>query len=198
MKKTLSEPETIVPAELKAKWATMFGLIDTTVNIVRGIASDLRPVVLDVLGLEEAIEWQAQQFQDRTGITVAYQPPDDEIELRPDQSIAVFRIFQEALTNILRHASAKRVDVTMAIEAGTFVLRVKDNGRGITESEKDGQSSIGLLGMRERAHLLGGQVDIAGKDGEGTAVTVRLPIVCSWLLQDSRDREAPPPGSSEG
>jgi PAS domain S-box-containing protein len=192
MKKTLSEPEMTVPADLNAKWATMFGLIDTTVNIVRGIASDLRPVVLDVLGLEEAIEWQAQQFQDRTGITVVYQPPDDEVELRPDQSIGVFRIFQEALTNILRHAGATKVSVTTAIEAGTFVLNVKDNGRGITESEKDGQSSIGLLGMRERASLLGGEVEIRGNDGEGTAVTVRLPIVCSWLLTDSSDGNAPP------
>jgi PAS domain S-box-containing protein len=191
MKKTLSEPEMIVPAELNAKWATMFGLIDTTVNIVRGIASDLRPVVLDVLGLEEAIEWQAQQFQDRTGITVAFQPAGDEIELRPDQSIAVFRIFQEALTNILRHASATRVDVTMSGEDEVFVLTVKDNGRGITEDEKHGQSSIGLLGMRERAHLLGGEIHIAGKEGVGTTVTVRLPIVCSWLLTDSSDGDAP-------
>jgi signal transduction histidine kinase len=81
--------------------------------------------------------------------------------------------------------------VTTAIEAGTFVLNVKDNGRGITESEKDGQSSIGLLGMRERASLLGGEVEIRGNNGEGTAVTVRLPIVCSWLLTDSSDGNAP-------
>jgi PAS domain S-box-containing protein len=177
IKKTLSEPGAIVPAaELKAKFITMFGVIDTMVNIVRGIASDLRPVVLDVLGLEEAIEWHGQQFQDRTGITVDYRPPDDEVELQPDQSIAVFRIFQETLTNILRHAGATRVDVTMARGAAAFVLSVSDNGRGITESEKDGQMSIGLLGMRERAHLLGGEVEITGVEGEGTTVTVRFPV----------------------
>jgi PAS domain S-box-containing protein len=177
IKKTLSEPGAIVPAaELKAKFSTMFGVIDTMVNIVRGIASDLRPVVLDVLGLEEAIEWHGQQFQDRTGITVHYRPPDDEVELQPDQSIAVFRIFQETLTNILRHAGATRVDVTMARGAAAFVLSVSDNGRGITESEKDGQMSIGLLGMRERAHLLGGEVEITGVEGEGTTVTVRFPV----------------------
>jgi len=193
IKKALSESKTtLAAADLKKRLVTMFGLIDTMVNIVRGIASDLRPAVLDVLGLEEAIEWQAQQFQDRTGITVDYQPPDDEIDLRPDQSIAVFRIFQEALTNILRHAGATRVDVTMSGEKEMFVLTIRDNGRGITEDEKHGQSSIGLLGMRERAHLLGGDVDITGNEGEGTAVTVRLPFVCSWLLSDSSDRDASP------
>ncbi|MEA2417057.1 MAG: hypothetical protein QOI58_3714 [Thermoanaerobaculia bacterium] len=193
IKKTLSESGKMLPAaDLKAKLVTMFGLIDTMVNIVRGIASDLRPVVLDVLGIEEAIEWQAQQFQERTGIAVDYSPPEDEAGLTPEQSIAVFRIFQEALTNILRHAGATRIQVTMSGEDEVFVLTVKDNGRGITEEEKHGQSSIGLLGMRERAHLLGGEVDISGNEGEGTAVTVRLPIVCSWLLRDNGDRDASP------
>jgi PAS domain S-box-containing protein len=176
IKKTLSEPGEALPAaDLRAKLEVMFGLIDAMVDMVRGIASDLRPVVLDVLGLEEAIEWQAQQFQDRTGIVVVCHAPDDDVDVSPEQSIAVFRIFQEALTNILRHAYATRVDVTIAMEAEAYVLIVKDNGRGITEGEKYGQSSIGLLGMRERAHLLGGEIEITGIRGEGTTVTVRLP-----------------------
>jgi PAS domain S-box-containing protein len=176
IKKTLSEPGEALPAaDVKAKLGAMFGLIDTMVNIVREIASDLRPAILDVLGLEEAIVWQAQQFQDRTEIVVVCNAADDDVDLSPAQSIAVFRIFQEALTNVLRHANATRVDVTMAAEAGAYVVTVKDNGRGITESEKHGQLSIGLLGMRERAHLLGGQIDITGIEGEGTTVTVRLP-----------------------
>jgi PAS domain S-box-containing protein len=178
IKKALSEPGKVLPAaDVKAKLAAMFGLIDTMVNIVREIASDLRPVVLDVLGLEEAIEWQGQQFQDRTGIAVDCHPPDGDVDLSPEQSTAVFRIFQEALTNILRHSGATRVDVTMAGEADAYVLTVKDDGRGITESEKHGQLSIGLLGMRERAHLIGGELDVSGVEGEGTTVTVRLPIV---------------------
>lgn len=176
IKKALSEPGKVVQAaDMKAKLAAMFGLIDTMVNIVRGIASDLRPVVLDVLGLEEAIEWQAQQFQDRTGLAVDCSLSGDDVELSPEQSIAVFRIFQEALTNILRHAGATRVDVTIAQEADAYVLSVKDNGRGITESEKYGQLSIGLLGMRERAHLIGGEIDVNGVEGLGTTVTLRLP-----------------------
>ncbi|MGA8810888.1 MAG: PAS domain-containing protein [Thermoanaerobaculia bacterium] len=176
-KKSLLESEARVPAaELKPRLANMFGLIDSMVNIVRGIASDLRPAVLDILGLEEAIEWQAQQFQDRTGITIRYELPDHDIDLSPEQSIAVFRIFQETLTNVLRHARATTVDVTVAAEAGTFVLCVKDNGRGITGDEKHGPLSIGLLGMRERAHLLGGEVDITGIDGGGTTLSVRFPL----------------------
>ena len=81
------------------------------------------------------------------------------------------------MTNILRHSQATRVDVTMVEEAGAFVLTIRDNGKGITEEEKTGQLSIGLLGMRERAHLIGGEIDITGVEGEGTAVTVQLPIV---------------------
>ena len=96
--------------------------------------------------------------------------------MNQEQSTAVFRIFQEALTNVLRHAQATRVDLTVVEEAGSFVLTIRDNGRGITEEEKSGQLSIGLLGMRERAHVSGGEIDIAGVEGEGTTVTVRLPI----------------------
>ncbi len=161
---------------LKKKVTGLLGLTDTAINIVRRIASELRPSVLDDLGLVVAIKWQAQQFQDRTGIVVHCDCPLDDVDLNQEQSTAVFRIFQEALTNILRHAQATRVDVTMVKEAGTLVLTIGDNGRGITEAEKSGQLSIGLLGMRERAHLIGGEIDITGVEGEGTAVTVRLPI----------------------
>jgi PAS domain S-box-containing protein len=180
LKKALCEPGTVLPGgDLQEKLAGMLGLADTMITIVRRIASDLRPVVLDVLGLKEAIEWQAQQFQDRTGISVRCETPEAGIELDAMQSTAVFRIFQEALTNILRHARATRVDVTMAEDTGVFVLIVGDNGRGITESERSGELSIGLLGMRERAHLMGGEIDISGIEGEGTTVTLRLPIVAS-------------------
>jgi PAS domain S-box-containing protein len=176
IKKTLVEPgKALAAAELKDKLAAMLSLTDTMINIVRKIASDLRPVVLDVLGLEEAIEWQAQQFQERTGITVHCQSAGIGIDLDSEQSTAIFRIFQEALTNVLRHARATRVDVTMTRDLGSFVLLIRDNGRGITEDERVGELSIGLLGMRERAHLIGGEIDVSGFKGEGTAVTVRLP-----------------------
>ena len=165
-----------VPA-LRTKIAAMLALTDTTINTVRRIASDLRPSVLDDLGLIVAIKWQAQQFQDRTGIIVHCDCSLDDVDLNQDQSTAVFRIFQETLRNILRHAQATRVDVAMVNEAGAFVLTIKDNGRGIAEDERSGPLAIGLLGMRERAHLIGGEIDITGVEGKGTSVTVRLPLV---------------------
>ena len=171
-----SENQAQVPA-LREKVTAMLGLTDTTINTVQRIASELRPSILDDLGLIEAIKWQARQFQDRTGIAVYWDSPIDDVDLNQEQSTEAFRIFQEAMTNILRHAQATRVDVTMVEEAGSFVLTIRDNGKGITEDEKSGQLSIGILGMRERAHLIGGEIDITGVEGEGTAVIVQLPIV---------------------
>lgn len=153
-------------------------LADTTINTVRRIASELRPSVLDELGLMDAIEWQAQQFQSRTGVVCecggyAGDPPGDP-PLSRDQSTVVFRIFQEALTNILRHARADRVEITAKEDAGGFVLTIRDNGRGITEEEKTSAWSLGLLGMRERAQAVGGSIDIIAASGQGTAITVRI------------------------
>jgi two-component system sensor histidine kinase UhpB len=178
VKKAICEPGRVLPdLELTEKLSAMLNLTDTMITTVRRIASDLRPAVLDVLGLEDAIEWQARQFQDRTGIAVHCVSAGSGLGLNPTQSTAVFRIFQEALTNVLRHSRATRVDVTLAIDTGVLVLMVGDNGRGITESERTGESSIGLLGMRERAQLIGGEIDVSGVEGEGTTVTLRLPLV---------------------
>jgi PAS domain S-box-containing protein len=177
VKKTISEPgRTLQPDELWEKLTAMLGLTDTMIGIVRRIASDLRPVVLDVLGLEEAIDWYGRQFQDRTGIAVHSDSARTEAALNPEQSTAVFRIFQEALTNVLRHARASRVDVTVVEDTGVFVLMIGDNGRGIRERERIDELSIGLLGMRERAHLIGGEIEVSGVEGEGTTVTLRLPV----------------------
>jgi signal transduction histidine kinase len=154
----------------------MIKLTDNTINTVRRIASELRPVALDTLGLTAAIEWQVRQFQDRTGITVECDCTLENVHLSREQSTAVFRIFQEASTNILRHAQATRVNIQLQDEDGEFILTISDNGRGITDEEKSGQHTLGLLGMRERAHLIGGKIDITGIDGKGTVVTVRIPI----------------------
>jgi signal transduction histidine kinase len=168
-----NEPSQIPP--LRDKITAMLGLTDTTINTVKRIATELRPSVLDDLGLVAAIEWQARQFHDRTGIIVHCDCVVDHVEVNQQQSTVLFRIFQEALTNVLRHARATQVDVTLAEESGALVLTIKDDGRGITENEKSGPSAIGLLGMRERAHLIGGEIDITGVAGDGTTVTVRLP-----------------------
>ena len=161
---------------MQDKLTAMVGLTDTTINVVRRIASELRPSILDDLGLMEAIEWQTQQFQARTGIECRCKCSLQSIALSDQQSTALFRIVQEALTNILRHAQATRVAVAMSEEDGVIVLTVTDNGRGITEAEKLGRDSLGLLGMQERAHLIGGSVDIAGLPGIGTTLQVRVPV----------------------
>jgi PAS domain S-box-containing protein len=164
------------PQELRKKIEAMMTLTDTTINTVRRISSEMRPIALDVLGLIEAIEWQARQFQDRTGIIVQLDCTLENVDLSLERSTAVFRIFQEALTNILRHAQATRVNIQMRQEDGEFILTINDNGRGITDDEKSGQSTLGLLGMRERANLIGGKIDITGIEGQGTVVTLRIPI----------------------
>jgi PAS domain S-box-containing protein len=175
--KTLSDSESGSQLQvMRERITTMMKLIDTTVSAVRRITRELRPSVLDDLGLVEAIEWQAEQFQARTGIICHFDCSLEDVALSQEQSTVVFRIFQEALTNILRHAQATRVDITMEEKDGESVLTINDNGRGITEDQKSGQHSLGLLGMRERAHLIGGKIDITGVEGKGTVVTLRILI----------------------
>ena len=159
---------------LREKIAAMLKLSETTISVVRRISSELRPSILDDLGLVAAIEWQARDFQTRTGIICHCECSVENVDLNREQATAVFRILQEALTNILRHAHAMRVEIDIIVEADDFVMTVSDNGRGITEDEKSGLQSLGLLGMRERAHLIGGEIDITGVEGQGTVVALRV------------------------
>jgi signal transduction histidine kinase len=168
-------PDRLQLPVLREQIQTMLRISDTMISTVRRISSELRPSVLDDLGLVEAIEWQVREFQTRTGIICHYECSTENVDLNREESTAVFRIFQEALTNILRHAQATRVDIVIKEEAGEFVLSVRDNGKGITEDDKSRLQSLGLLGMRERAHLIGGEIDIVGLEGQGTVVTVRVP-----------------------
>lgn len=163
-------------AVMLEKVRALIKLIDMSVSTLRRIASELRPSILDDLGLVAAIEWQTQQFQGRTGIVCVCDCVLDKVELTEEQSTAVFRILQEALTNVLRHAQATKVDIKTDKENGYFVLSVSDNGKGMTESEKSEQQSLGILGMRERAHLVGGEISITSAQDQGTVVTVRVAI----------------------
>jgi PAS domain S-box-containing protein len=161
---------------LRRKVAEMIKLTDITISTMRRIASELRPSILDDLGLPEAIEWQAHQFQNRTGIVCHCDCSLEKLDFDQEQATAIFRIFQEALTNVLSHAGATEVEVVARNGDGDFVLTISDNGRGITEDEKSGRLSLGILGMRERAHLIGGEFEIKGIEGMGTVVTVSVPI----------------------
>ena len=163
------------PALLE-KTQAMSDLIDSTIQTVRRVASELRPGILDDLGLVATIEWQLQEFQTRSGIQGKLISAPEETTLDADGSTAAFRIFQEILTNVARHAQATQVEVILEESASFLTLQVQDNGRGITESEIHSPKSIGLLGMQERARLRAGEVQFQGTPGEGTTVTVRLPL----------------------
>jgi len=177
MEKLCSEPPSETDlSELREKAKAMTGLIDSTIETVLRISSELRPSILDDLGLLAAIGWQARQFERRSGIICQVDTLVESVDLSREQATAVFRIVQEATTNILRHASATRVNITVAEEAGAFVFEIRDDGRGITEEESTASRSLGLMGMRERAHLVGSRIDIKGVAGKGTLVTVRVPI----------------------
>jgi signal transduction histidine kinase len=168
-----------LPAEQKPltnKIESMFQLIDDTIHSVRKIASGLRPEVLDEAGLAAAIGWQAKDFQLRTGIRCKVDLPPDSDGLDRGRSTALFRIFQEVLTNVARHASATRVDVFMQRDADMLTLEVRDNGKGITPAEILNPKSLGLLGMRERVLPFGGRIEINGVRGKGTQVTVSIPL----------------------
>jgi signal transduction histidine kinase len=160
---------------LQTHTEAMSDRIDETIQSVRRIATELRPGILDTAGLQAALEWQANEFQSQTRIRCRVRSDVEETLSDQDLNTAFFRIFQETLTNIIRHAGATRVDVRLVESAGNLVLEVQDNGRGISEAEIHNTRSIGLLGMRERAALLGGEVRLRGETGKGTTVTVRIP-----------------------
>jgi PAS domain S-box-containing protein len=163
-------------AEAAARVAALATLVKETVNTVRRISSELRPSILDDLGLGAAMEWLGHDFATRTGIDCAVSVPSN-VSVAPERGTVVFRMCQEALTNVARHAGASHVSIDLMIDADDrLVLEVSDNGRGITDQEVHRPDSLGLLGMRERAALLGGTAEVKGSPGQGTIVTVRVPF----------------------
>jgi signal transduction histidine kinase len=162
--------------KLVARTKSMLALIDSTVQMVRRIATELRPGLLDNLGLVAAIEWQAGEFQARTGIMCRINANLRDATIASDAATAVFRIFQETLTNVARHAQATAVSVDLGEQEGRIILQVTDNGRGIDLVEVMQSKSVGLLGMRERAAILGGELAISGAPGQGTTVVLSLPM----------------------
>ncbi len=164
--------------------------IDSTIQTVRRISSELRPGVLDHLGLVAALDWQATEFQNRTGIKCEVRANLGDAPLDQNLSTTLFRIFQETLTNIIRHAGATEVAVDLKEADGHITLEVKDNGRGISRSEITNTRSMGLLGMRERAALLGGMFRIGRlRRGAGTRVHVSIPIQRSTRSQEDINHE---------
>lgn len=178
MKMDLKGIENQLPPEaaaLRQRFQSLYELINTTVRNVRKLATTLRPGVLDDFGLVAAIEWQAREFETRTGITCHFREIPEDVPLEKEQATALFRIFQETLTNVARHAAATRVEVRLFMDDTNLCLQVQDNGKGIKSDEIKHTRSLGLIGMRERALLLGGTFSINGNQGQGTTVTVQIP-----------------------
>ena len=171
MKQNLGAPA----AELAGKLTEMQLLLDGTVSATRRISADLRPLVLDDLGLAAAAEWLVQNFTTRTGVPCELAMAR-ELELREPYATTVFRVLQESLTNIAKHASATQVEVSLQREGGEVVLDVSDNGAGFSTAAPRKPASFGLMGVRERAALLGGEVSIDSAPGRGTRVQLRLNV----------------------
>jgi signal transduction histidine kinase len=176
----LAQPlEAMLQAPLREKLGGMTRMVDEAIQSVQRIATELRPAVLDSLGLSAAIEWQMKEFAERSGIQCQINLPEGHLDLGREPSTALFRILQESLTNVARHAGATAVETSLQWQRGQILLRVKDNGRGIPANTLEDPRSVGLAGMHERALLLGGQCEISGRPGEGTTVEVRLPLPAS-------------------
>lgn len=167
--------ESLFPREkMEEKIRAMSTEVDATIAEVQRLAAELRPGVLDDLGLVAAIEWQCQDFERRSGIRCLCEASFDQIEISPSRATAAFRICQEALTNVARHAKATFVRVLLKKKDDHVLIEIQDNGQGMPPEKLNDASSLGLLGMKERSMAIGGLLDIAGWPGKGTTVTLRL------------------------
>jgi two-component system, NarL family, sensor histidine kinase UhpB len=167
--------EADMPRHLIDRLQSIIGVVEMTTGVVRRIAQDLRPPALD-LDLSAAIEFEAAAISRRTGLRCRVSSLPQTCGLDQDKSIAAFRVFQEAMTNIARHANASAVRIHLHEARGMFAMDVQDNGRGITKAQLSSKAAIGLLGMREAVQPLGGTLSITGRKGRGTRVVVHFPL----------------------
>lgn len=164
------------PAAAATKLRDMLGMLDTTVAATRRIAADLRPLMLDDLGLVPAIEWLVQNFGQRTGVACTLDV-DEDVELHEPYATAVFRIVQESLANVAKHAAASEVWISIDRVPGSVVLQVRDNGRGFLPAAPRKPYSLGLMGLRERTQLLKGSISVDSQPGQGTRIDVSIPVL---------------------
>jgi signal transduction histidine kinase len=172
IKKKMPKNERLLHEKVEAD----LGLVDETIRSVKRICNELRPGILDHLGIEAALEWQSEEFQKRTGVSCMFVSEDEEIEVDINRATTIFRIVQEALTNVTRHADAAEVKISLGRAGNDIVLEITDNGRGITSEQRGKMNSFGLLGMRERVYQWGGDIEITGRKNKGTSVRARIPL----------------------
>lgn len=162
---------------LTVKAKEMTEHLDTTIQKVRTISTQLRPSILDHFGLVAAIEWHANEFQRRSAVRCRVSVEPNELSVEPQMATAIFRIIQETLTNVARHAKATRVDIAITAESEELTVVVSDNGVGISMQQLENKKSFGLLGIRERTKFMGGNVEISGETGQGTTIVVKVPFI---------------------
>ena len=202
LKMDLSWAQERLPAAataLAAKLDTMQTMLGDTVAATRRIAADLRPLMLDDLGLLPAVEWLLNNFRARTGITCEFDLATPELELTEPHATAIFRILQESLTNVARHARATLVEVSLGRDDDAVLLTVQDNGCGFEVSGQRDPASFGLMGLRERVYLLDGELTLESRPGSGTRIGVRVPLTAPDAASQAGSfaaapNPAPPPG----
>jgi signal transduction histidine kinase len=171
LKKRISEEDVIA----REKVSEMISLIDVTVSTVRRISSELRPGLLDDLGLIAALEWQSSEFERRTGMQCKFNNPSFELEFEKNIAIGIFRIYQETLTNIARHANATQIETDIMQNNDYIVLRIADNGSGFDTAEVKNKKTLGLMGMKERALMFKGELIMESAKQKGTTVILKIP-----------------------
>jgi PAS domain S-box-containing protein len=179
LKMDLSSLNKKIPVENKAarkKIASMMALLDITMKTVRHISSELRPGILDDLGLTDALTWQSSEFEKRTGVHCQFKSKLRLRSFEKNLSTGIFRVYQETLTNVARHAKATKVSTTLEADSDSITLKVQDNGKGFNEAEIKNKNTLGLIGMKERAMMFGGKLSIESEKGKGTVVTLLVPI----------------------
>lgn len=161
---------------IKQKLKDLLTMLDATVKSVRRISSELRPSLLDDLGLTAAMEWQLHEFKKRSDIKASFSAPEPELKLPDMIKTGLFRIFQESLTNVARHSHAKRLKVSLEHKDSNIILTIADDGKGFDKDKIADKRTLGILGMKERTSMIGGAYEITGTPGKGTVVVVSIPL----------------------
>jgi PAS domain S-box-containing protein len=175
----LIDRDASVPQAMRQKHAAMLALLESAVAATRKIVTDLRPSILDDLGLGSAMRWQIDEYKKHSEMRFNLQTPDPDLIIDRDRALVLFRIFQETITNVTRYAKATEVDISLAQTDASYVMQIHDNGVGIADKDIRKPTSHGIRGMRERAEELGGSLSVVGEAGKGTTVVVTVPVSAS-------------------
>ena len=185
LKKKIASDRNYSSGEIDAEFSEIIGVVNQVMQSVKRIYSGLRPEILDEMGIVETIRWQCQEFEARSKIECQVIMDVDHLELDSNHSIAIYRIVQEALTNVARHAEATKVEVLLSVNEKTLLVGITDNGKGISINEETQSGALGIIGLRERVRFLKGKFLLTGKPGKGTRMLVTLPIKQTYAIEQN-------------